>query len=113
VPAAIWPVAIDRVERCLQDRAGDCGVPLGPKLVRLLLYADYLTLLASTPQQLQTLLDCLRGFCGDYCLEVNVPKCAVVVFGQRAVSLTGPADLLAPDGWLFAGQPVPLVIEFQ
>jgi len=51
--------------------------------------------------------------CGDYCREVNVPKCAVVVFGQRAVGLTGPADLLPLGGWLSVGQPVPLVTEFQ
>jgi len=45
----------------------------------------------------------------EYRLEVNVPKCAVVVFGQRAVRI---ADL-PPGGWLFAGQPVPLVTEFR
>jgi len=46
---------------------------------KTVLYADGLALLDSTPQQLQTLLDCLRAFCRDYCLEVNVPKCAMVV----------------------------------
>jgi len=74
--------------------------------------SDYLhkirNLLASTPQQLQALLNCLRAFGEEYFLEVNVPKCAVVVFGQRAVK---PADL-PPGGWLFADQPVPLVTEF-
>jgi len=78
----IFGLFIDRVERWWQDRAGDCGVPLRPNLVRLLLHADDLTLLASTPQQLQALLDCLRAFCKECCLEVNVPKWALVVFGQ-------------------------------
>jgi len=45
--------------------------PLRLNLVRLLLYAGDLTLLASTPQQLHTLLDCLRAFCEEYCLEVQ------------------------------------------
>jgi hypothetical protein len=38
-------------------------VNLGAILIRVLLYADDLTLLVATPAQLQSLLDALQEFC--------------------------------------------------
>jgi hypothetical protein len=63
-------------EAWLQEHAPQCGVCLGKSLLRVLLYADDLTLLASSPPDLQALLDALQQFC-----VANVDKSAVVVFG--------------------------------
>jgi hypothetical protein len=53
------------------------------RLLQLLLYADDLALLANTKHQLQNMLRVLADFCDEYDLEVNVPKCTVVVVGKR------------------------------
>jgi hypothetical protein len=79
----LFGLFIDRVEAWLQERAPQCGVPLMGELLRVLLYADYLTLLASSPADLQALLDALQEFCVANSLHVNVAKSAVVVFGKR------------------------------
>jgi len=67
-------------------------------------------LLAATSQELQSILDCLQEFCAQYCLEVNVPKCAVVVFGNSAPR----AGVHIPQGgWRFSNQQMPVVAEFR
>jgi hypothetical protein len=101
---------IDRLEAWLDKRLPECGVTLGAEKLRLLLYADDLTLLAASPEELQALLDCLQTFCDRYQLHVNVAKCVVVVFGRRKPC---PAKYLLPDGWQYAGQNVPCVSEFR
>lgn len=59
-------------------------VQLGPQLLQVLLYADDLTLLASSPEELQAMLDALHEFSALNSLKVNVAKCSVVVFGGTA-----------------------------
>jgi hypothetical protein len=68
----LFGLFIDRVEQWLRDRVPECGVTLGADLVRVLLVADDLTLLADTPAQLQSLLDALQDFCAQYSLQVDV-----------------------------------------
>jgi hypothetical protein len=75
-------VFFDRVEQWLEEHARECRVMLGGKLLRLLLYADDLALLASRQEHLQQLLDALSAFCSHYDMEVNVRK-SVVVFGRQ------------------------------
>jgi hypothetical protein len=48
-------------------------------VVRLLLYADDLILLAGTPGKLQQLLDALQSFCSEYDMRVNVGKAEVII----------------------------------
>ena len=79
----LFGLFIDRVEAWLQEHAPQCGVALHGDLLRVLLYADDLTLLASSPEGLQALLDALQSFCAANSLHVNVDKSAVVVFGKR------------------------------
>jgi hypothetical protein len=80
-------------------------VRLGPDLVRLLLYADDLTLLAASKEQLQAMLDSLQAFSSQDCMEVNVGQCAVVVFGRTAPK---PGTHVPAQGWVYNGQQVPL-----
>jgi hypothetical protein len=101
----LFGIFIDRIEQWLSDRCGACGTPLGSRLVRLLLYADDLVMLAETSGKLQQLLDALQSFCNEYDMQVNVGKTEVVVFGRRKYS--GNAT------WSYQGQQVPVSQQFR
>ncbi len=90
----LFGLFIDRVEKWLLQRLPDCGVKVGDSLVRLLLYADDLALMADKAVQLQQLLNALHQFCVEYQLEVNVDKTEIVVFGKKAYCTLAPADKL-------------------
>jgi hypothetical protein len=105
----LFGLFIDRLEQWMSDRLGDVGVELGGEMLRLLLYADDLTLLATSAADLQKLLDCLQGFCDHYQMHVDVAKCVVVVFGKRRPTCGD----LPPEGWVYAGQLAPRVQEFR
>jgi hypothetical protein len=62
------------------------------------------------PQQLQSLLDCLHEFCAQYSLEVNVAKCAVVIFGRNSPR---QGVHIPQGGWVYSNQQVPVVPEFR
>jgi hypothetical protein len=106
----LFSLFIDRIEKWFAERLPAVGVALGEALVRALLYVDDLTLLAKSPTELQALLHGLEEFCAQYKLEVNVGKCAVVVFGQRAPRRG--VDIPA-QGWLYGGEALPLASEFR
>ena len=101
----LFGIFIDRVEQWLSDRCGACGTALGNRMVRLLLYADDLVLLAETSHKLQQLLDALQSFCSEYDMQVNVGKTEIVVFGKR--KYTGAAV------WQYQGQQVPVSDQFK
>jgi hypothetical protein len=106
----LFGIFFDRVEQWLEERARECGVMLGGKLLKMLLYADDLALLASSPEELQQMLDALSAFCSHYDMEVNVSKTEVVVFGRQRYQ--GPAQFtfLGRDG---VRSPVPRSSEFR
>lgn len=106
----LFGLFIDRVEKWLAERLPQVGVQLGAHLVRLLLYADDLTLLASSAADLQALLAALHEFSVLNSLEVNVAKCAVVVFGR---STPRAGHDIPPNGWSYAGRQVPVLPEFR
>lgn len=74
----------DRIKKGFLDRCAACGVTLygANKVVRMLLYADDLVLVAESPSKLQQLLDQLQTFCQATDMQVNVDKTEVVVFGK-------------------------------
>jgi hypothetical protein len=100
----LFGIFFDRIERWLEERCGECGVQLSGRLLRLLLYADDLALLASSPAELQQLLDALSAFCSHYDMEVNVAKTEVVVFGHQQYSSSVQWSFLDRSG---ARVPVP------
>jgi hypothetical protein len=105
----LFGLFIDRSERWMSERLGSLGVELGGSLLRVLLYADDLTLLAPSAEDLQRLLDCLHSFCDECQMHVNVAKCVVVVFGHRKPV---PARDLPQGGWRYGGEQVPCALEF-
>ena len=82
---------------------------MGEQLLRLLLYADDLALLASSAAQLHRLLSALHEFCVEYDMEVNVAKTEIVIFGRREYD---KLDRLQ-GRWRYNGQPVPVSKEFK
>jgi hypothetical protein len=105
----LFGVFIDRVESWLESRVPGSGAQLGQQLVKLLLYADDLALLASTAAELQSLLDALHEFCVAYDMEVNVAKTEIVVFGRKQFDKLENLQ----SRWKFAGQPIPVSSEFK
>jgi hypothetical protein len=106
----LFGLFIDRVEAWLSEHAAQCGVELQGELLRVLLYADDLTLVASTPADLQVLLDALQSFCAANSLHVNVDKSAIVVFGKRKPRV---GVEIPHQGWHYAGVRLPVVPEFR
>jgi hypothetical protein len=80
------------------------------KLLQLLLYADDLALLASSPEQLQQMLDALSAFCSQYDMEVNVSKTEVVIFGRQRYQGPAQFNFLGRDGERL---PVPRSSDFR
>ena len=104
----LFGMFIDRLEGFLAAELPESGVELGGRLLRLLLYADDLALLANDAQSLQSMLDALHRFCGANHLRVNVKKTEIVVFG--ASPWRPPSD---HRPWAYAGAAVPVSEEFR
>jgi hypothetical protein len=98
----LFGLFIDRFESYLTAKCGDMGVPLAQGLLRALLYADDLTLTASSAEQLQSMLDCLHNFANAYHLTVNIAKSVVVVFNRYRVR----------TAFTYAGGALPVATEF-
>ena len=107
----LFGLFFDRIERFFEERcAAAHGVQLAGRLLRMLLYADDLVLLAREKVHLQGMLKILADFCDAMDLEVNVDKTCIVVFGARAY--TGSRQ------WILRGrngerQQVPVCSEFK
>ena len=65
--------------------------------LRELVYADDICLLASSPEQLQALIDALAAYCATLQMEISVPKTKVMVVSAvsaPAVNFTCNGNLL-------------------
>ena len=106
----LFGIFFDRVEQWLEEHASECGVQLGGRLIRLLLYADDLALLSSSQEELQQLLDALSAFCSHFDMEVIIGKTEVVVFGHQRYQGHEHWTFLNRDG---VRVPVPRSSEFR
>jgi hypothetical protein len=79
----LFGLFIDSLEGVLDAALPGDGVEMAGRLLRLLLYADDLILMAETPEALQRMLDVLHAFCGTHALTVNVKKSEGVVFNDQ------------------------------
>ena len=96
----LFGLYIDRVAPLIT--AADPTAPtLAGLAVALLLYADDLTLLSTTPAGLQSQLDALHSFCLSSQLDVNLAKTEIVVFHPPR-----PAPTPAASTWHFGESPV-------
>ena len=81
----LFGIFIDRLEMLLDSMLPDQGVHLKDMLLKILLYADDLVLLAESPSDLQGMLDILRQFCEVNKMVVNVKKSEIVVFNRQFI----------------------------
>ena len=82
--ATLFGLFVDGLEQHLMDTVGHDAPSLSGALIPLLLYADDLTIMSTTPAGLQRQLNALQLFCEQRQLTVNLAKTKVVVFGSRA-----------------------------
>jgi len=85
----LFGLFIDRIEAFLAKRLPDVGLKVMQTVVRVLLYADDLVLLAASPNELQKMLDVLDVFCKVNSLTVNQKKSEVVVFNKCFCTMRG------------------------
>ena len=72
------------LEKHLIDTLRHDAPSLSGALIPLLLYADDLTIVSTTPAELQRELNALQLFCEQRQLTVNLAKTKVITFGSRA-----------------------------
>lgn len=103
----LFGLFIDEFEEWLETRLPDVGVECGGKLIRMLLYADDMVLIATSPCGLQQQLDLLSEFCTSKGLQVNLAKTEIVVYRKAGSKL--------PQGlqWLYEGQQVQVSDSFR
>ena len=107
----LFGILIDRLEAFLERHCPQHGIQLvAGSLLRALLYADDVVLMASSAAGLQTMLDALHMFCRANSMFVNQTKSEVVVFsgGERCPRATvgftyDGASLPVKDGYLYLG----------
>ena len=80
----LFGLFIDRLESFLEARAPTLGVNITGRLLRAILYADDIVLLADSAQELQALLDVLEEFCRAAGMRPNPKKCEVVVYNDAS-----------------------------
>ena len=82
--ATLFGLFVDGLEQHPMDTLGHNAPSLSGVLIPLLLYANDLTIMSTTPAGLQRLLNALQLFCEQRQLSVNLAKTKVVTFGSRA-----------------------------
>jgi hypothetical protein len=78
----LFGLYIAKLEEWLNLQGGD-GIHLGKFVIRLLLYADDLILIAKLALGLQEHLCSLEHFCRRVGMQVNISKTKVVVFSNK------------------------------
>ena len=105
----LFDIFVDGLLEAVDSVAG-LGVELGRARIVGLMFADDFAGLATTPQQLQSLIDVVHVYLQKWGLQANVTKSAVVVYGQPV----GEALRLPAEGaWLWAGTPIPVKDRYK
>lgn len=86
----------------------DCvggGVEIGEIPINILMYADDIILLASTPEQLQEMIDKLVVYCSLWDLKVNMGKSGIMIFGGGRRS--------AREKWSLGEKEIAIVSDYK
>lgn len=78
----LFRVYIDKLEEWIKKTNGE-GVQLAHFVIRLLLYADNLIILARTTKGLKEHLKALESFCHEVGMQVNTSKTKVMMFSLK------------------------------
>ena len=77
--ATLFGLVIDGLHRYLENAVPTAGIQILQLRLRELVYADDICLLASSPGQLQALIDALAAYCAALHMKISVPKTKVMV----------------------------------
>ena len=77
--ATLFGLFIDGLHHYLEVVAPAAGIQIQHMRLRQLVYADDMCLMASSPEQLQALVDALSSYCAIMHVEISVPKTKVTV----------------------------------
>ena len=72
--ATLFGLFIDGLHHYLETVAPAAGIQIQHMRLRELVYADDICLVASSPEQLQALIDALSSYCAMLHMEISVPK---------------------------------------
>ena len=86
--ATLFGIFIDGLHHHLQSSCPAAGVQLRSLRLTDLVYADDICLMASSPVQLQALIDALAAFFQALHMEVSVPKTKVMVVSSQTCPIT-------------------------
>ena len=103
----LFGLFIDEFEEWLESRLPGAGVECGGRLIRMLLYADDMVLMATCPPDLQKQLDLLHEVCTSKGLQVNLEKTEIVVYRKAGSKLTQGLQ------WLYDGKQVQVSDSFR
>ena len=78
----LFSLFLEDLELYLQGFERD-GTEIFYMIITLLLFADYLLIVAESPSELQTKQNKLKDYCELYDLKVNCEKTKIVVFRKR------------------------------
>ena len=84
--ATLFGLFIDGLHHYLETVAPAAGIQIQHMRLRELVYADDICLVASSPEQLQALIDALSSYCAMLHMEISVPKTKVMVFSRVPLS---------------------------
>ncbi len=85
--ATLFGLFIDGLHHYLETVVPGAGVQIQHLRLRELVYADDICLMASSPGQLQALIDALASYCATLHLEISVPKTKVMIVANVSTVL--------------------------
>ena len=84
--ATLFGLFIDGLHHYLETVAPAAGIQIQHMRLRELVYANDICLVASSPEQLQALIDALSSYCAMLHMEISVPKTKVMVVSRVPLS---------------------------
>ncbi len=102
--ATLFGLFVDGLHHYLETMAPAAGIQIQHLRLRELVYADYICLMASSPEHLQALIDALSSYCAILHMEISVLKTKVMVVSPV------PAPAVA---FLCNGNPIEQVTSFK
>jgi hypothetical protein len=81
----LFGIYIDKLEDCL-EKAGCVGPTLTGIVINLLLYADDIVLIASSPRDLENQLRILKDYCSNMGMTVNTDKTKVMIIKSNKIT---------------------------
>ena len=83
------------------------GVKIGDIIVKCLMYADDIAIIADSPQSLQGMINDVEQYCQMWGLTLNRDKSQIMIFGK------GGGRPAKNEKWCYMGQPITVAKEYK